>query len=448
MRNENYFSKCLIYIFIIVNFFLKFLISYLRIPYKTHYILDLLIVILFIFDLKYIIKNFKFKKNLFFLIFFPILMFFIISVLSAIINKTPIFLFLWHLRNYYRYYIPFCSIMFFFNKSDIKKIINIGFYFLVIHCVLCIAQYYTFPNNFFQDSINGIFGNTKGYNTYSLFFLIFYYTYFTIEFIKDSKKYRWRYFITIITCLLVTALSELKMFYVLSVLIVIGTNIFLLPLKKYKELFITIFSTTFLVIISIFLLNKFYSYITDNPINYGKLDQYLNNISYGYEYKKFTEIKSGDETISIPTINRFSGFSIIKKYILTTPKTFLIGIGAGNAEYSQVSILTSVFYHKYYSINYNMFTYSFIFIEMGILGLIVYWFQFFWYLCVFIYYYFNSNNKYDSFILLSIVLSCYCIIAVIYDIGFRSEITYFTFMFLSLPFLLQLHDKEIGYNEK
>lgn len=66
MRNENYFSKCLIYIFIIVNFFLKFLISYLRIPYKTHYILDLLIVILFIFDLKYIIKNFKFKKNLFF----------------------------------------------------------------------------------------------------------------------------------------------------------------------------------------------------------------------------------------------------------------------------------------------------------------------------------------------------------------------------------------------
>ena len=238
------------------------------------------------------------------------------------------------------------------------------------------------------------------------------------------------------------------MFYVLSVLIVIGTNIFLLPIKKYKELFITIFSTTFMVIISIFLLNKFYSYITDNPINYGKLDQYLNNISYGYEYKKITEIKSGDETISIPTINRFSGFSIIKKYILTTPKTFLIGIGAGNAEYSQVSILTSVFYHKYYSINYNMFTYSFIFIEMGILGLIVYWFQFFWYLCVFIYYYFNSNNKYDSFILLSIVLSCYCIIAVIYDIGFRSEITYFTFMFLSLPFLLQLHDKEIWYNEK
>lgn len=448
MRSENNFNKFIIYTFITINFFLKFLISYLNIPYKFHYILDILIVILFVLDLKYIIKNFSLKKILFLQLLFPIVLFFIISLLSALINKTPILLFLWHLRNYYRYYILFLSVIFFFNSNDIKKILNIGFYFLVIHCILCFVQYYTFPNNFFQDSINGIFGNIKGYNTYSLLFIILYYTYFTIEFIKNSKKFKWHYFITIFICLLVAAISELKVFYVLVFFITVGINIFLFSLKNYKELFITIFSTICMVTISAFLLSQFYPYITDNSVNYGKLDQYLNNISYGYEYKKFTEIKSGDETISIPTINRFSGFSIIKKYILTTPKKFLIGIGAGNAEYSQVQILTSDFYNKYSGINYNMFTYSFVFVEMGILGLIVYWFQFLWYLGIFIYYYFKSKRPHNSFILLSIVLCCYCIIAVIYDIGFRSEITYFTFMFLSLPFLIQFHNEEIEYNEE
>ena len=419
---SNLLIKKLISFQIIYNLFIKFFISDFGIPSLFNYLTDIINIIIFIYAIFYYRSQKKenYSKIKFYGSFiFPVL-FLVVGTVSFLMNYSNILLYIWALRNTFRFYLFFWSCIIVLEKKDLKHIFNNLEKIYIINVFICIYEY--FVKGIKYDSLGGIFGNNViGGNGPLNAFLIFMMTYAVIQYFYKEKKISYVLFV-LISSLSIASIAELKIVFIEFIILFI---LLLLILKKNIKM---IFITVFILIIGYFGVQLYSSFYPERA-NFLSVEYFLN-------YGKNTTY--GDKSV----INRFSAFEYINNnYFYKDNEKKMLGIGLGNAEMSQFKDLTSDFYRENgILLKYNWFSHVFMYIEIGYVGIIIY-------LLFFIQNIYNGNKfkkdiKNYNYINLSIILNVFCIIFFFYNQTLRLETTtYLIFFILSIPYILK-NDKE------
>ena len=150
--------------------------------------------------------------------------------------------------------------------------------------------------------------------------------------------------------------------------------------------------------------------------------------------------ESGYSTMSEIGVNRLTAISFVFDHYLLDSWSRIFGIGIGNADYSSFSIVTSSFYRANSRSGYTFFQTSFIVIEMGLVGLVLYLNVFFAYLknAVTI----PSKNESEKTICQTvIILFLLCIIAFVNGSTLRIDTSaYMVNLIMVLPCILKKND--------
>ena len=421
-KNSNLFAKKLIVFQIIYNLIIKFFISDFKFPSLFNYVTDIVNVWLFLLAL-FIYRS---KKNesqskikLYGSLLFPFL-FLIFGTISFLMNYSTLFLYIWALRNTFRFYMFFWSCIVILEKKDLNTIFNALEKVYVVNVIVCMYEF--FVKGIKYDSLGGIFGNNVvGGNGPLNVFLILMMAYAIIQYFYKQKKISYVIFV-LISSLAIASIAELKIVFIEFILLFI---LLMLILKKNRKM---IFITIFILVIGYFGVKLYASFYPERA-NFLSLEYFM-------DYGKNTTY--GDKSV----INRFSAFEYIDShYFYEDTEKKLFGLGLGNAETSQFEDLTSSFYKENGELlKYHWFSHVFMYIETGIIGLITY-------LLFFVKNIFNNskiekNAEFKNYIKLATVLNIFCFIFFFYNQTLRLETTtYLIFFVLSIPYIL-VQDRE------
>ena len=133
-------------------------------------------------------------------------------------------------------------------------------------------------------------------------------------------------------------------------------------------------------------------------------------------------------------INRLTALPIISKNILTEFHEKIFGLGLGNCDLSSIELLNTPFYNEYSQLNYNWFSVSFLFLETGYRGLLIFilFYIICFILCLKMY---KSGTARKDFCQIAMIMCIICILSVMYNSALRLEIAYVVYFVLALPFI-------------
>lgn len=422
-----------------------FLINDLKFPSFIKYFSDMLTISLVyllcykLYKKPYLLKDIWHSKRNICIIFFLIIAFFIHTFISFIINHESLILYLWGLRNTFRFFIFFVSCVFFNTNNlfyNIKHILSVLFYFNI---VLMIIQKF-FYSNITVDQINGIFGVAVGNNNALNAFFCIMLIYFVVDIIRfkvlDKKN-----MINILLILIISAMSELKIVYIEFFILIIFALIFILkdlPLKKSLSYILILFVMCVASLQLLYKLNPTFSGFFTNP---QKIIQYIYSEPYWSDTAHEVLVEETGK-IAEP-INRFSFFEIIDNGFFNSTEKRIYGLGLGNCDYSSFSFLVSNNYAKYYPINYTWFSSSFCFIETGWVGFALYS-MFFILIGYFSFYRILKNKFLHEETLVSGLMSAMAIILLFYGLALRTELSAYLIFYLLSCVSLSIPQKVIN----
>ena len=401
-------SKHLIYYsfyFVLVFYFLN---SEIGMPSFFSYSIDVINAIFFIQIIKHA-KRIKYCKDvLIFLVFYVIYTF-----LTLAIIRQSIMLYLWGLRNNFRFYVFMIGCILCLHKADIIYFYSKLNIFLYINAVVASIQFILL--GYSQDNIGGLFGSTSGCNGYMNVFLVICCTANIVKYILKQEKLK-KCAIVIALSSYISIISELKSFFVEVGLIIIIA--FLITNFSYKKIGIVLLGIASVSIIG---------------VGIGRL---YPNWANSFSLTAMKEIASSNSGYtSAGDLNRLSAIDSINRRLGTAfPK--LIGTGLGSWEYSgSFHFLNSTFFKQYGNWHYQWISYAWIYLELGYIGLFA--FEIF-----FVYLFIKNINtsaksKEDQVIVkTAAILSIMCIFLSIYNVSLRMESAYLIYIFLAAPFIL------------
>lgn len=386
-----------------------------------------LIVLLFTFFLLLNIRQVLSTKRL------PVMVFLAVALLLfdlffLFVYGTDIFLFLWGLRNQYRFIVYFFAAAVFLKVSDLKDIFKILDYFLAINILTIFVQFFFL--HYSGDYLGGLFGIERGCNSILNIFLV-------VE--LASCLSRWlnkcldtKYFVLIfIGCFLWAAMSELKFFYIEAVVIL---SLLILVGKKNIGRKIKIAGVAFLIlVVSVYMLTILFPYYA-GFFNVDSMMSYFTNVSLGYD-----------------GFNRSNAIQIVSTNMFANdPYKIAFGIGTGNAEFSPTfSILNSDFYRAYSILMYDSYFHAFVFIERGYFGLA--WYVLF--ISVPMLSCFKQLRSAEGFrktcLEFCVAISVCFLMTIIYDTGLKTAASgYLAFMFLAIPYMYSDEDYQKNRGKK
>lgn len=396
--------KSLIFIQIIYNCIIKFLIVDFNFPSFFNYISDIITILLLV--ILVVKSNWKIKK-ITPLVF--ILLLFIINTISFILDFSSPFLFLWGFRNIYRFFLFFYCCTKILEYEDIFKIFNILEKILIINFIICVFEY--FMRGIDYDFLGGLFGNgVEGGNAPLNILMIIVCSYSLILYFY-KKKSLYEVGIISIFCFFIAIVAEMKIFF-FEYIILFGYAV-LFTKKNIRTLLFTIV----IIIVGIFAIG-IYEKLYSNNMDFLSLS-FIEDYAFKRTYGGATDI------------NRLSAISIINERIFKDNfKYKWIGLGLGNAETSSFSFLNSNFYNLYGErIKYNWFSHAFMYVESGYLGLLCY-------TSFFIKILIDSIKKNNILYKLSGIISIISIIMIIYNNTLRVEsMGYTLFTLLAIPYI-------------
>lgn len=380
-------------------------------------VINILVFVLAIIKNKNSINPKKFKGI--YLIFILILG---LGVFNALLNYESMFLIFWGLKNSIRFFTFFYSCVIFLDIESfevMKKIVNILFY---ISIPLAFVQRFliSYPTGtILGDMIGGIFGNYSGCNT-PLNVVLVLYTLNQCSSYFSGKMNIGKFIISCALCIFITALAELKIYFIEFLIIFILYAIFTKKKLTKKIIGIMILCLFFSVCVT-FVVN-----LNGESSDYSEIFTIDGFIDYATRDSGYNG--SGD-------INRLTGVSIVSQKIFgNNLYNKIFGIGLGNAEYT--SYTSSSFYRSYGNINYQFFHSVWLFIENGYVGLILY-------LSILVIMYFKCkrlDEEIKKYVKISIILM---LVLFTYNTSLRAETTGFMLYYiLSIPFLVNKKKKE------
>ena len=349
------------------------------------------------------------KKHII-MIIFPLL-FLLFTFCCYIFNYQSVFYFLWGFRNNFRFYFFFISCILFFKKEDIDTFLNLIDKVLWFNFIVVLIQYFFLGKR--NDFLGGIFGTEKGCNAYLFIFLIIITVKSVLYFLNEKES-----IISLIlkcgSALLVSTLAELK-FFIIVILVIVVLAVLITDFSWRK--FSLVLCSLIGVVLSVNLIVIIYPY-----------------------FARLLSIESLIESVTVggysseEQVNRLTTIPIISKRFLETLPQKLFGLGLGNCDTAAYDFLNTPFYQDFSYIRYNWFSTSFLYLETGFIGLILF-FAFFILVTFFSLRKVKAENKlYYHF---SAIMSVCCILIAIYNVSLRMEIGFLAYFTLTFPFILE-----------
>lgn len=344
-------------------------------------------------------------------------LFFFITLVGYLFNYQSVFYYLWGLRNNIRMFVAFFAFAYLADWEDAKGWIKALDVLFVINFAVVILQYLS---GYGQDYIGGIFGTSKGCNGSLLIFLCIVFAKTILSFMRGEEKMSKCIFVSVAS-LLVSTLSELKMFFILFILILFMAS-FMTAHSIKKTLFFA-FGAVLIVLFST-LLTVLYKDFTDF-LSFDSLIKALTDTGY-----------ATDEDIG-----RFTALPVISQRFLPGFFRKLFGLGLGNCDSSSLSMFNTPFFESHQTVHYSYFSYAFLFLETGFVGLALY-------VSFFVASFFVSRKlkkleMADEFACqMSIILSVISLILLVYNSSLRMEIGFMLFFVLALPIISANEQRE------
>lgn len=355
---------------------------------------DLFLVVLSFFI---IVKRYKIKVSLQVLIG---IVYVLICCISALLNSTPYIKFWWNSRSSFSciIYIIACQ-LFLTNKSVeyIKdlflKLNHINFFLVIIEFIL----------GYKQDILGGMFGHFVGCNALLNVFMVIVTIIATVKF-QQSKLALTSFSIVLVENCIIAALAELKIYFV--ELVIIYCLVILLSRFTLR----TIMAILCGIVIAYAGIMALYQY---NPYFRGffNIDNMLESFDLAYADNN--------------GLSRGRAIEYISKHFLNTKNKLYFGIGFGNANFSNVSLLSSEFYQSYSFLKYNWFCHSYKFLETGYLGMISF-------IAMWISPIFAVNNKApEENIMIAKTTAILCAMLFVYNTSLMNLYTMFVLLFFT-----------------
>lgn len=409
-------GKKLIYFQIVFNMFVKFLIAPLGLPSLLNYVTDIVTLMLLVVIIKNTLKIFK--KIRYMSAIFCIGLFSLVVVLGALYNGVPPTLFVWAIRNTFRFFVFFVACIVILEPEDVSRIFSMLYAFQYLNIVLCLYEYFIL--GYKQDYLGGLFGVEKGCNGgLNLYFCLL--VIYGISGYLSKKVNLYRLTFIVASTLLLSALAELKFFYV-EFVIIVAMCLFLA--KPTVKLFFLILASLVFLQIALMILEKIFPEQYAVLMDFNELMKYFSSTEGGYK------------------ISRGQAFSRINQLFFHDDLMLnLFGFGFGNCEMSQ--FFTSDFFLAYEGYHYRAFAHAMIFLETGFIGLTTY--ILFYVDCI---RYSLANlkilSKHRDHIIIVIVLSFIMVINLWYNMALRIEYAYMLYFVLAIVAIDRKTEKSVA----
>lgn len=349
-----------------------------------------------------------------------ILLFFICTVLVYLVKwQSPLYL-LWGIRNNFRYYVVFFALITYMsaqNAEDYLKLLDGMFY---LNFAVTLIQNYLF--GYRGDELGGIFGVEAGCNGSAVLFLCIVITKSVVYYL-EKKETVGQCLAKCACALYVAALSELKFFYVIFIVIIVMALVS--TAFSWRKLLLVIAAFVGVSLGTLMLAQLF-----DNGGNWFTLGRMLEVVTSDRGYTSSYDL------------NRFTAIPMINELWLLNAGQRMFGLGLGNCDVSSFAFLQTPFYVNNGDMHYTWISYAMMYLETGWIGLMFYWGFF---VAVFMRTF--KLQKHGDSILVSYcrigrIMAAVCIAISIYNASLRMEAGYMVYTILAMPFAVYNNRKD------
>lgn len=343
-------------------------------------------------------------------------MLFLFDIFMFLLKGENILLFIWGMRNQYRFILFLLNTAVLLETTDIEKIFHVLYRWLMFNFLVILIE---FGAGYRRDYLGGTFGLDQNCNGVTNIFLIIISSYMIAAWLSGQEKCR-KTITALGVSFLWAALAEIKIFFIEIIIITIILTLIIKgrTLKKLQIIgLITMGVIAGITVLAIIFPDQISSLSIKGLIIYAR---HVNLGTGGF-----------GRTTAIPMTNKlfFDGDMLLK----------LFGIGTGNGEMMNIGRLNlqSEFYRKNSHYAYTIYFYAFIYVERGIVGLLWY----FGIICKNILRTWKIKKSSTGIIhtmsaALFSVLTCF-ILVMVYDGSFRvSTGGYLAFMAIAIPYVL------------
>lgn len=339
--------KHLVYALFIYSFFVKFLVGDLGFPNVANYVCDGLLVLAIIFAICRPKKSYKSNPGFKFLGLL-VLAFWLLATVSAIINAISPLLYIWACRNTFRLFgVLYCCVRL-LEKDDVFALIKFITVFFWVNIAVCTYQYFILGMS--QDNTNGLFGSGSGGNA-MINVLMFALSALVLFGFMQKKNGFAKVLITLAACCYISAISEIKVYYVELILLVV------LVVFLHKPTFKTV-AIVFLSVVALLVGIQVLETLNPEFADFFNLTNIIKSATEG-GYSNANNL------------NRLTAVTKLDSLFMNNLQSQLIGLGFGAGQYTQY--FESTLYSTWgETLNWTWFTDAAIFLETGWMGLILY----------------------------------------------------------------------------
>lgn len=340
------------------------------------------------------------------------LVFFGLTLVGQILGYQDYRYYLAGLNNNGRFFIFFFGCVLFLRAEHRDSLMKVWDVLFWVNFVLSLYQYFVLGIKW--DNLGGIFGTEPGCNAYTNVFFMVSTSLSILRYMSQQEK-AWQCLLRCAAALIVTALSELKMF----VLEFAGILVLAMLLTKFNRRKLILLMCGGLGLLACIRLMIFIFPMWADWFNLRSIWETA-TASTGYT-------GAGDW-------NRLTAVPIAwNEYLLTMPQK-LFGLGLGNCDFSTISGWSSPFYADNYMSNYTQFSSGLIMLETGLVGMIAY-------VGFFLVVFWSANSLRRSgrgdavYCQLTEVMALMSLVLFIYNCTLRTETGYMVFFTLALAFV-------------
>ena len=274
-----------------------------------------------------------------------LILFLVVGLFSDAINLVKPTAVIWGVRMVFRYSLLFLLIIKNFDESDLfrlRKVLDYSFY---TNTVLVFLQFFMGVTG---DSMGGIWGGNGELSTYIICMTFLY----SGDYFNKRMKF-YRYALSLVVLFTAAIWGEIKMLYFIIPLCVYGSYVLF---KKFSFSHVIVLAVAWVVAIPVLtgVLSLYYDedYVAQT-LNREELEAYNTN-NYG-----FTEVSLNRGTIFEKSV-----------IFLNSPIEYAVGHGLGSGNVS--SFFRTDVFETYKRTCYGFFTMSYLLIEVGYVGLVLF----------------------------------------------------------------------------
>lgn len=339
--------------------------------------------------------------------------FILVTLVGLCLEYQSIVYYLWGMRNNIRFFVFFmmCAMVLTRESADsCMRLMDKLFYINLV-----VTLYQVFVLDLHQDRLGGIFGNSRGCNAYTNIYLMIVVAWHMLRYMHRKETLK----TCMIPCLLslgIAAIAELKMFFFEFAMITALAT--LMTSFSFRKLGIILGAAIGLVVGVEIIKTRFPDFAD------------------WFDWANILESASSDRGYTLQEdMNRLTSLTISWNQFLDTWPRKLFGLGLGNCDYSSsFDFLTSPFYQQYGHLNYVWFSSSFMILENGLLGLVVYAYFF---IKVYREAHLVEKTEADSKIYahMAKIMALMALVLIIYNGSLRMECAYMLYLVLAMPFM-------------